>query len=210
MTAMRTAFCLAAIVSAPMTLLAETDPLAVWEDVDNPSLLTNALALPPAFTAMGWFEAASFADLAPIMSHTADIAQGTNGFGVFTTSEGAVGAFVRSMDDTNTLFSEGAATGVPQHVALAYSGDAATLYLNGMPSATANFATAEPLGWGGTLWPRRGLTAHLRTSGFMAWPLPGARWPPYSWRSAMRPLLRMGRMPFTSIPMETRCLTHGK
>ena len=130
----------------------EPVPLAVWEDVENPSMLTNGLALPTTFTAMGWFEAGSFADLAHILSYTADVVQGTNGFGVFTTAEGAVAAFVRSQDDAHVIFAEGAATNMPQHFALTYSGTDATLYLNGFPSSTTNFPSAQSLDWGGELW----------------------------------------------------------
>ena len=133
----------------------EPVPLAVWEDVENPSMLTNGLALPASFTAMGWFESGSFADLAPILLYTTDVVHGTNGFGVFTTAEGAVAAFVRSQDDDHAIFAEGAEINVPQHFALAYSGTEATLYLNGIPAASTNFSFAQSLDWGGELWAGR-------------------------------------------------------
>lgn len=150
---MRKLGCVVLLAGAMAWLHAEDPvPLAVWEDVGNPSMLTNGLALPTAFTAMGWFEANSFSDLAPILSYTADVAQGTNGFGVFTTAEGAVAAFVRVQDDAHAIFAEGAATNMPQHFALTYSGTAAMLYLNGIPAASTNFPSAQSLDWCGELW----------------------------------------------------------
>lgn len=127
-------------------------PQIVWQDVDNPSMLTNRLTLPLAFTVTGWFEADSFSDLAPILSYTTDPEMGTNGFGVFMASHGAVAAFVRSQDDSNTIFAEGVTTNAPQHFALSYSGDEATLYLNGFCAGTARFPSPQSLNWGGGLW----------------------------------------------------------
>ena len=146
-------FCFSLMFSGVFALHAEeAAPLAAWEDAGNPSMLTNAFALPTAFTAMGWFEAGSFADLAPVLSYTEDLASGTNGFGVFATAEGSIAAFVRSRDDENVLVADGVATNAPYHFALSYSGSDAVLYLNGFPVAATNFAAAQSLDWGGELW----------------------------------------------------------
>lgn len=126
-------------------------PFAAWEDVENPAALTNGLAMPPAFTAMAWFEAGSFADFAPVLTYTTDFSACTNGFGVFAMSGGSLAAYVRSIDET-ALMSEGLKANEPCHVALVYTGAAATLYVNGEPKSTTNFSASASLDCGGALW----------------------------------------------------------
>ncbi|MBO5751214.1 MAG: LamG domain-containing protein [Kiritimatiellae bacterium] len=125
-------------------------PFAAWEDVENPAALTNGLAMPPAFTAMAWFEAGSFADFAPVLTYTTDFSACTNGFGVFAMSGGSLAAYVRSIDET-ALMAEGLKANEPYHVALVYTGAAATLYVNGEPKSTTNFAASASLDCGGAL-----------------------------------------------------------
>ncbi len=126
-------------------------PFAAWENVENPAALTNGLAMPPAFTAMAWFEAGSFADFAPVLTYTTDFSACTNGFGVFAMSGGSLAAYVRSIDET-ALMAEGLKANEPCHVALVYTGAAATLYVNGEPKSTTNFAASASLDCGGSLW----------------------------------------------------------
>ncbi|MBQ2628808.1 MAG: LamG domain-containing protein [Kiritimatiellae bacterium] len=138
-------------LSSELSAAGPRTPFAAWDDVENPASLTNGLAMPPAFTAMAWFEAGSFADFAPVLTYTTDFSSWTNGFGIFTMSDGSLAAYVRSMDDS-TLVADGLRTDEPCHVALVYSGSAAALYVNGVPRASTNFASTASLDCGGALW----------------------------------------------------------
>lgn len=140
------------IVCSSRLCAADTQtPFAAWEDVENPAALTNGLAMPPVFTATAWFEAGSFADFAPVLTYTTDFSSCTNGFGVFVMADGSLAAYVRSMDEA-ALVAEGLKTNEPCHVALVYTGAAATLYVNGEPKSTTNFAASASLDCGGALW----------------------------------------------------------
>ena len=138
-------------VSPELSAVGVQTPFAAWDDVENPSCLTNALAMPPAFTATAWFEAGSFADFAPVLTYTTDFSSCTNGFGVFTMSDGSLAAYVRSVDG-ESLVAAGPKANEPCHVALVYSGAAATLYVDGVPKASTGFAASASLDCGGALW----------------------------------------------------------
>ena len=138
-------------LSSELSAAVPRTPFAAWDEVENPAALTNGLAMPPAFTATAWFEAGSFADFAPVLTYTTDISSWTNGFGIFTMADGSLAAYVRSIDDT-ALIAEGLKANEPCHVALVYTGAAATLYVNGEPKSTTNFDASASLDCGGTLW----------------------------------------------------------
>ena len=142
---------LVAAACAPGLCVARPAPLVCWNDVENPSCLTNAFVLPPSFTAMTWFEADAFAEFAPLLTYSSDFASWTDGFGLFTLENGSVAAFVRSLDDA-VLMAPAPGTNAPCHVALSYSGAEATLYVNGLPAASTNFASSASLDCGAPLW----------------------------------------------------------
>ena len=138
-------------ISSALSAAGIRTPFAVWDDVENPAALTNGLAMPPSFTAEAWFEAGSFADFAPVLTYTTDFSSWTNGFGVFTMADGSLAAYVRSINDV-ALAAAGPKADEPCHVALVYTGSAATLYVNGEPKSTTNFAASASLDCGGALW----------------------------------------------------------
>ena len=138
-------------LSSELSAAVPRTPFAAWDDVENPVLLTNGLAMPPAFTATAWFEAGSFADFAPVLTYTTDFSSWTNGFGIFTMADGSLAAYVRSIDGAS-LVASGPKANEPCHVALVYSGSAAALYVNGVPRASTNFASSASVDCGGALW----------------------------------------------------------
>lgn len=142
---------LLSLACLPAVAMARPAPFAAWDEVENPAALAKGLAMPPAFTAMAWFEPGSFADFAPVLTYTTDFSSCTNGFGVFAMSGGSLAAYVRSIDEA-ALVAEGLKAGEPCHVALVYTGSAATLYVNGEPKSTTNFAASASLDCGGALW----------------------------------------------------------
>lgn len=136
---------------APVSCMGGPAPAAVWRDAGNPAMLTNSIPLPQAFTATAWFEADSFGDFAPVLTCTSDFSSWTNGFGVFTTDDGRLRAFARSIDGP-ALSAPAPDAGAPCHVAFVYSGSAASLYVNGVLAASAGFAAGPAPGACGPLW----------------------------------------------------------
>ena len=118
-----------------------------------PSAAPGGLAAAPgpfvadeAFTAAAWIRADAFAPYAPILSRTSDADSWPDGFILYTTASGALGASLGAFDADAQLVSDATiGTNEWHHVALVSDGGTATIYLDGAVAATAELAATESI-----------------------------------------------------------------
>ena len=100
-----------------------------------------------AFTAAAWIRADAFASYAPILSRTSDPDTWSDGFVLYATADGTLGASLGAFDANAQLVTEAAiGTNEWHHVALVSDGETATIYLDGAVAASAELAATESFG----------------------------------------------------------------
>lgn len=104
---------------------------------------SGPFALGDAFSAAAWFRADDFAPFAPLLSLTADPDSWSDGFVLYATENGAVGANLGAFDASGQLVSaDTVSTNEWHHVALVSDGAAATIYLDSAVAATGTASSA--------------------------------------------------------------------
>ena len=99
------------------------------------------------FTAAAWIRADAFAPYAPILSHTSNADTWPDGFVLYTTADGALGASLGAFDADAQLVSNTALVSNEwHHVALVSDGENTTIYLDGAIAASASLAATESAG----------------------------------------------------------------
>lgn len=99
------------------------------------------------FTAAAWIRADAFAPYAPILSHTSNADTWPDGFVLYTTADGALGASLGAFDADAQLVSNTALVSNEwHHVALVSDGENTIIYLDGAIAASASLAATESAG----------------------------------------------------------------
>lgn len=100
-----------------------------------------------AFSAAAWFRADAFSAYAPILSRTSDADAWPDGFVLYVTESGAIGANLGPFDAASQLLSEiPVGTNEWHHAALVSDGETAILYLDGTMVASAETIPADTEG----------------------------------------------------------------
>lgn len=93
------------------------------------------------FTAAAWIRADAFAPYAPILSRTSDADSWPDGFVLYATADGALGASLGAFDADAQLVTDATiGTNEWHHVALVSDGETAAIYLDGAVAASAELA----------------------------------------------------------------------
>lgn len=98
-----------------------------------------SVSLTGAFTVAAWVYLDSAAPFAPILVRTTDADGWYDGFGVYVSSEGGLGAFVRSGDDANAVAGCSLRTNGWNHVAVTYSGARLVAFVDGIAVVSRDF-----------------------------------------------------------------------
>ena len=99
------------------------------------------------FTAAAWIRADAFAPYAPILSRTSDADSWPDGFVLYATADGALGASLGAFDADAQLVTDATiGTNEWHHVALVSDGESTTIYLDGAVAATAELAATGSTG----------------------------------------------------------------
>lgn len=100
-----------------------------------------------AFTAAAWIRADAFAPYAPILSRTSNADTWPDGFVLYTTADGALGASLGAFDADAQLVTDATiGTNEWHHVALVSDGENTIIYLDGAIAASDSLAATESAG----------------------------------------------------------------
>lgn len=96
------------------------------------------------FSAAAWIRADAFAPYAPILSRTSDADTWPDGFVLYATADGKLGANLGAFNaDTQLVSNTALVTNEWHHVALVSDGENTTIYLDGTIAASASLAATE-------------------------------------------------------------------